>query len=154
MRTAQQIARRSNLRTSMASWSPASVTVTGDPLKQHCAAEAAAHCDCHLEKPVIAWPARVEDEARWIGMKEKQEGEQWEKDLIFVLCAGKIKPHCTVAVFWSTFCLRTWLSLCQFKSLSLIHSDANKHQPFASLLIQANIYVGCLLFSAVVNQQY
>lgn len=54
MRTAQQIARKSNMRTSMASWSPASMAVTGDPLKQNCAAEAAARCCCRKHPPAGA----------------------------------------------------------------------------------------------------
>lgn len=53
---------------SMASWSLDSLTVTGDPLEQNCAAEAAAESipsRCHLEKAVTrAWPARVKHKVR------------------------------------------------------------------------------------------
>lgn len=72
---------------------------------------------CHLEKPETAWSVGVQDDAKWTGMKgKKREGEQWEKEILFTLYAGKIKPHCTGAGFPRMFCLRPWLSPGQFKS--------------------------------------
>lgn len=97
-------ARKSNLRTSKASWSPASMTVTGDPPKQNCAAEAAGHCHCSKWLPT-GDTRRSQWQPGWWEPKMKQ-GE-WEmnenqgkgtagKELLIYLCARKSETilHC------------------------------------------------------------
>lgn len=82
------------------------MTVTGDPPKQNCAAEAATCCRCRKHSPAVP-PGEASDslacesqrQSKVSGNEEKWEGQQWEKEFVFILCAGKIKPHRTVAVF-------------------------------------------------------
>lgn len=118
----KKISRKSNLSMGRASWSPGSGTGTGEPLKQNCAAEAAAELPWQVPLGE-AWDSLVCGSPRWSKVnrnerkkKKKKEGEQWEKEMLFTLYAAKIKPHCTGAGFRRMFCLRPWLSPSQFKS--------------------------------------
>lgn len=83
MKAAQQITRKSNLRTSKASWSPASVAVSGDPLAEKCAAEGAARCCCSVaprvlrREPVAAWSrTKLESQRqRKVNWSERRTGK-------------------------------------------------------------------------------
>jgi len=80
------------------------MTVTGDPLKQNCAAEAAAAAE---SIPQQVPPREASDslacesqrQSKENGNERKTERGTVGKEIHLYLCAGKINLHCTVAVF-------------------------------------------------------